>query len=177
MTRRFNFRRRRMPELDTTSTADISFMLLVFFLVTTSLDTDKGLGRKLPPPPDEKEERTLEVTKDQVLTLSLDDNDRLTCDGLPADSRTVRRRVMEFVAQRPDRHIIAIHSMPQTSYDAYFQLQHMVVTAYRDLREQWARKHYGRALKDCSADEREAVAKRFPQRIADTVGTGEGGER
>lgn len=175
MTRRFNFRRRRMPELNTTSTADISFMLLVFFLVTTSLGTDRGLGRKLPPLSDEKQEHALEVTKDQVLTLSLDGNDRLTCDGQPIGRRQLRRRVMEFVAQRPEKNVIAIHSMPQTSYDAYFQLQHTVVTAYRDLREQWARKHFGHTLSDCSDEEREAVAKRFPQRIADTVGTEKGG--
>ena len=45
-------RRRRVPGLNTTATADISFMLLVFFLVTTSIDTDKGLSRLLPAPPE-----------------------------------------------------------------------------------------------------------------------------
>jgi len=43
-------RQRRVPELNTTSTADISFMLLILFLVTTSMDIDKGLSRQLPPP-------------------------------------------------------------------------------------------------------------------------------
>ena len=45
----FRWKHRDVPELNTTSTADISFMLLVFFLVTSSMDTDKGLGRKLAP--------------------------------------------------------------------------------------------------------------------------------
>ena len=45
----FRWKHRDVPELNTTSTADISFMLLVFFLVTSSMDTDMGLGRKLAP--------------------------------------------------------------------------------------------------------------------------------
>ena len=44
-------KKRKMPGLNTSSTADISFMLLIFFLVTTSMDTDTGLGRTLPKPP------------------------------------------------------------------------------------------------------------------------------
>ena len=47
--------REPVPELNTSSTADISFMLLVFFLVTSSMDSDKGLATQLPPPEDNTE--------------------------------------------------------------------------------------------------------------------------
>ena len=50
-------RHREVPGLNTTSTADISFMLLVFFLVTSSMDSDKGLGRKLPPVDEQQQEQ------------------------------------------------------------------------------------------------------------------------
>ena len=53
---RFHRGQREIPELNTTSTADISFMLLVFFLVTSSMDSDKGLRRQLPPPPQEEQQ-------------------------------------------------------------------------------------------------------------------------
>ena len=62
------FRRRRfeqIPELNTSSTADISFMLLIFFLVTSSMDTDKGLLRQLPPPPQEQQPPQ-DIRKDHV---------------------------------------------------------------------------------------------------------------
>ena len=51
----FERRRKKVPGLNTTSTADISFMLLIFFLVTSSMDTDKGLPRQLPPPQQEQQ--------------------------------------------------------------------------------------------------------------------------
>ena len=53
-------KKRKMPGLNTSSTADISFMLLIFFLVTTSMDTDMGLARRLPQPP-EKEQEDVEI--------------------------------------------------------------------------------------------------------------------
>ena len=56
----FSRRKHSMPVLNTTSTADISFMLLIFFLVTTSMDIDKGLSRQLPPLDDEKEEQVID---------------------------------------------------------------------------------------------------------------------
>ena len=54
---RWKQKRREFPELNTTSTADISFMLLVFFLVTSSMDSDHGLGRKLSPVDDQRQEQ------------------------------------------------------------------------------------------------------------------------
>ena len=75
-------RRHREPfqELNTTSTADISFMLLIFFLVTSSMDTDKGLLRQLPPLPDEKEQ-PLDINKEHVMTIALDNQNQLSLDG------------------------------------------------------------------------------------------------
>lgn len=73
-------RHRAIPELNTTSTADISFMLLVFFLVTSSMTSDKGLGRKLPPI-DEHQQEQRDVNRSNVLEVKLDANDILYCDG------------------------------------------------------------------------------------------------
>ena len=57
----FRRRKRDIPGLNTTSTADISFMLLIFFLVTSSMDTDKGLPRQLPPPDDSTRQEEVEI--------------------------------------------------------------------------------------------------------------------
>ena len=65
----FRRRHREVPELNTTSTADISFMLLVFFLVTSSMDADKGMGRMLPPVNDQQEQR--DISRSDILQLSI----------------------------------------------------------------------------------------------------------
>ncbi|MBR6190339.1 MAG: biopolymer transporter ExbD, partial [Prevotella sp.] len=70
---------RDIPELNTTSTADISFMLLVFFLVTSSMDSDKGLGRKLAPL-DEQQVEMRDVHRSDVLQIRIDERDSLYCD-------------------------------------------------------------------------------------------------
>ena len=64
----FARRKRTVPQLNATSTADISFMLLIFFLVTTSMDLDKGLGKKLPPVEKSKQEESL-VHKDNIIKV------------------------------------------------------------------------------------------------------------
>ena len=48
-------RKRKVPGINASSTADIAFMLLIFFLITTSMDTDRGLARRLPPPPEQNQ--------------------------------------------------------------------------------------------------------------------------
>ena len=50
--------KRKVPDINSSSTADIAFLLLIFFLITTSMDTDRGLARLLPPPPEDQDNRT-----------------------------------------------------------------------------------------------------------------------
>lgn len=65
-------KKKKMPGLNTSSTADISFMLLIFFLITTSMDTDTGLVRKLPPPPDKNQEKAqIDVKQRNILNIQI----------------------------------------------------------------------------------------------------------
>ena len=125
-------RRSEVPTLNTSSTADISFMLLVFFLVTSSMDSDKGMLRQLPPPPQEQE-KPLELKQGDMLTLSLDADDHLTADGesLPMDK--LAETIEQFAAVSPRQRVVIVETNPKTTYDAYFQLQQAVVKAYRRL--------------------------------------------
>lgn len=182
---------RKVPGLNTTSTADISFMLLIFFLVTSSMDTDKGLPRQLPPPQDEQKEQELMVRERNVLELRLDADDRLTIGGEQASLSQLEQRVVEFVAntkndpslpekstrdvnlfgrtQVSDRHIISIQVDRHTSYDAYFQMQNAIVAAYNNLRNQLAQSRFGHSYAQCSAEERDAVNMVYPQRISEAA--------
>ena len=158
---------RDIPELNTTSTADISFMLLVFFLVTSSMDSDKGLGRKLAPL-DEQQVEMRDVHRSDVLQIRIDERDSLYCDDKAVTLYELQQQVESFVASRQtDRHIVAVQTDRTTSYDAYFEMQNAVVAAYHSLRDRMARREYGHGLEQCTPQEREAVMQRYPQRISE----------
>ena len=101
----FRRKRREVPGLNTTSTADISFMLLVFFLVTTSMDADKGMNRQLPPKQDEKQEM-MDVDRSKVMSLALSEEGLLTIDEKIADIDNIRRQLKEFIVSAGPSHII-----------------------------------------------------------------------
>ena len=125
--------RQQIPELNTTSTADISFMLLIFFLVTSSMDTDKGLLRQLPPL-QEEEVKPNDVQKEHVMSVTLDASDQLACDGTLLTPAQLTERVMAFVANDPKEHVISIQTDRQTTYEAYYRMQNAIVAAYNRLR-------------------------------------------
>lgn len=173
--------RRTVPQLNTTSTADISFILLVFFLIMTSMDADKGLQRMLPPMADETQQEAADVERSNVLSLTITEDNRLMADGKPIDIGDVRRRVMSFVSHSADRrnHVIALDIDRKASYEVYFNVQNEIVAAYNELRNGYAiKKRYGRAYAVCTPEQRAAVRAYYPQRITETpAATEEGGGR
>ena len=129
----FRRRQREIPELNTTSTADISFMLLVFFLVTSSMDTDQGLGRQLSPM-DQQQQEQRDINRSNVLQISIDDDDLVTCDGKQVTPGELQQQVESFLASRQtDNYAIAVETGRKTSYNAYFEMQNSIVAAYRHL--------------------------------------------
>lgn len=88
-----------MPSLNTTSTADISFMLLIFFLVTTSMDTDRGLGRTLPKPPeDEEQQNEIDVKERNLLNIRVNKDNYLMIGDDFVSLSDVKPRAKEFIA-------------------------------------------------------------------------------
>lgn len=162
---------RDVPELNTTSTADISFMLLVFFLVTSSMNADKGLGRKLSPI-DEQKQEVQDINRSNVMQIALDANNLLTVDEKPATLAELQQQVESFVASRQsDRHVIAVQTDRKTSYQAYFEMQNAILLAYRALRNKMARKQFGHNFSECSPDERDIIIRKYPQRISEGMVT------
>jgi biopolymer transport protein ExbD len=163
------FRRRHsepVPELNTSSTADISFMLLIFFLVTSSMDTDQGLMRQLPPPPDEQQ-KPMDVKQDHVLSIRLDADDRLSLDGILLSETQLTEMLMRRIEGDRLEHVVSIETCRETSYEAYFHLQNAVVRAYGSLRDARARQLCGKPYSHLTADEREDIDHYYPQRISE----------
>ena len=166
------FRKRyhkQIPELNTTSTADISFMLLIFFLVTSSMDTNKGLLRQLAPPPIEHQQPQ-DVNKDLVVRVELDAHDQLTCDGKAATLQELQEAVVAMAMVNRTDHVVSVQADRATTYEAYFRMQDAIVGAYHQLRERYAQGHYGRPYHRLTPDERSIVNDYYPQRISESKG-------
>ena len=157
---------RQIPELNTTSTADISFMLLIFFLVTSSMDTDTGLMRQMAPPPLENEQ-PMDIQKDLVMRVELDSHDQLTCDGETVTLQELTEKVVSMASVNRTTHVISILADRKTTYEAYFRMQEAVVRGYQTLRQQYAQQHYGKDYLRCNNEEKAAVNDYYPQRISE----------
>ena len=162
-----------VPELNTTSTADISFMLLTFFLVTTSMDVDRGLVRQLPPLDDEHEETldATEVSRDNTLVLRITASGELLMNDRPVGVKNLRRQIAAFISRRPARHVICVDTDPSAGYNSYFQLEDEIVAAYNSVRDGIARKKFHKAYAALGEKQKNEVRDICPQRISETYKT------
>ncbi|MBQ4519545.1 MAG: biopolymer transporter ExbD [Bacteroidaceae bacterium] len=183
-------KKREVPELNSSSTADISFILLIFFLTTTSMDTDKGLARRLPPPPEDKDlDAETEIKERNVLQVRINAMDELMIGGDYAEVSEIRARAKEFIdnpenlANLPDKvakeidffgtvyitdkHVISLQSDRGTSYDKYFAVQNELVAAYNELRDELAKRKFHKPYTQCSEDEQLAIRTYYPQKISE----------
>lgn len=158
-----------VPGLNTTSTADISFMLLIFFLVTTSMDVDKGLLRQLPSPePQKKEQQQSVVDKANLMALRLTAGDTLLVNGKPMKVSLLKEETIRFVHRLGKKHLISIESDRDADYNLYFQMQNQLMEAYSQLRNETAQKKYHRDYALLNNDQKEQVRNICPQRITES---------
>ena len=99
--------RRETPEINAGSMADIAFLLLIFFLVTTTMDTDTGLIRKLPPPPEENLDEPDKINQRNIFEILVNANDQLLVDGDYIQVTELKERAKEFIKSNPSYPSIA----------------------------------------------------------------------
>ena len=160
-----------MPELNTTSTADISFMLLIFFLVVSSMDIDKGLTRQLPPMEKEHVVEETFVNKEHLLPLEITENDQLLIDGQAAQMKQLRSRASEFILKVGESHLISIDAHPSSTYDTYFHVQNELIRAYKDVRNTMAMRRFGKSFDLLTNQQKVDIRERIPQHIAEKYHT------
>ena len=147
--------KRQVPGVNTASTADISFMLLIFFLVTTSMDVDKGLFRLLPSPEPQKQLKTETIVdKKTLMALHVTADHRLLLNDKPIEVSRLKGEIIRFVNRLGNRHLISIESDREADYDLYFQMQNQIMMAYNELRNQYAMKHFGKAVDVLSSSQK-----------------------
>tara|TARA_Y100000031_G_C8156521_1_gene354865 strand:- start:612 stop:1013 length:402 start_codon:yes stop_codon:yes gene_type:complete len=110
-------RRFKGSEIPTSSMADIAFLLLVFFLVTTTIDTDKGLGIVLPPPG----EIEIEIRKENILNCLINSQGKVLLDDEPAMVNQIHNIVGQKLREN-DKLIISVKTHPKTAYNDYVRV-------------------------------------------------------
>ena len=89
--------RREIQEINAGSMADIAFLLLIFFLVSTTMDTDSGILTKLPPMPEEKQDEQVDVKERNIFVVLVNRNDQLLVEGELMNIRDLRVAAKEFI--------------------------------------------------------------------------------
>ncbi|MCF0159973.1 MAG: biopolymer transporter ExbD [Bacteroidaceae bacterium] len=189
-------KKKKVPGLNTSSTADISFMLLIFFLITTSMDTDKGLERRLPKPPENEDvKQEMKIKERNVMEVRLNSQGQVWVkDGGSSEFLNnvaeLRNRAKEFVKNEQnlphfpekhakfieglgqcfvtDKHVISVQTAPDTPYWIYFYVQNELVAAYNELRDDLSKQKFGgREYSALSDEQKVAVRAYYPQNISE----------
>lgn len=181
--------RKKMEEINASSMADIAFLLLIFFLVTTTMNVDTGLPRLLPPMPqkDQKDD-SQDFNARNVLLVRINKSDKLLVGGKPLEIFQLKDKAIEFIENPQDdpnlpekkiknidligpypvtAGIISLQNDRSTTYQAYLQVQNELVAAYNEVRNKLARQKFGKPFDKLPDDEKKAIQKAIPQRISE----------
>lgn len=159
--------RRRIPQLNTVATADISFMLLIFFLLTTSMNKEQGLARQLPPQEVENENVPTNVEKERVLTVSITSDSKYAVNDTILTETELAENMTEFIRNKGKEHIIELKADKNANYEAYFKLQNIIVNTYRSLRNAEAQRLFKKQMTECTEEQQEKIRQEFPQHITE----------
>lgn len=168
-------RNNEVPEINGSSLADIAFLLLIFFLVVTTIDVDTGIGFMLPPIPDDTEPPP--IRERNLLNILVNERGVVLLDGEPSAIGMVRDKVKQFVdnngvdpnlSDSPDDAVVSIKTSRQTPYEVYIDMLDEVVGAYNELRDEASRDRFGvpySALED-NSERKAEINEMYPKRIS-----------
>ena len=190
---------KKVPAINASSMADISFLLLIFFLITTSMDVSQGLARRLPAPvpPDAKVEDT-DINKRNLLVVKINSANQLMVQGQLMDVKQLKEEAKKFIANENDEtfypklyeedfgapfgmikytkeHVISVQNDVDTQYQAYLNVQNELVAAYNELRDECARKYFHKPYKELDEDTQKRINKIYPQKISEAEPKNYGG--
>ena len=188
--------KRSTPGLNTSSMADISFLLLTFFLMTSSINTDMGISRKLPPPKDPNQKEEIDIHKRNIFVVKINSHDALLFDGEIGDIRDLKTRAKDFLGNpndlenlpekiemdipllgsyRVSKGVISLQNDRGTSYDMYIQVQNELTAAVNEMRDELCRIKFGKSYNDAEKEQKEAIDKAIPVAISEAEPTKIGG--
>lgn len=180
--------KRTTPGLNTSSMADISFLLLTFFLLVSSINTDMGIARRLPPPLPPNQEIP-DVRERNIFIVKINSKDRLLFNGEVGDISLLKDRAKEFLSnpandpKLPEKEniyiegfheefpvskgVISLQNDRGTSYDMYFRVQNELAAAIHELREELSQERFGKKYEDINDEQRDAIETAIPIAISE----------
>ncbi|MDR2835344.1 MAG: biopolymer transporter ExbD [Bacteroidales bacterium] len=190
----------KTPEINSGSMADIAFLLLIFFLVTTTMDTDTGIARQLPPIAENNKVKTeVEIKERNLLPIKVNQYDKLLVGGKPTLVNNLKEKAKEFIKSNPTKNelpemeeksikginspvlvskgIISLQNDRGTTYSRYIEIQDILVSAYNELRNEAALQYFGKTTFDeLSEVQQDAIKEIYPQRISEAEPKNIGGK-
>lgn len=185
--------KRKVPGLNQSSVADISFILLIFFLVTTSMDTDTGLPRRLPEWDPNALDQEVMIRERNIMVVNVNKFNEIYVKNGAFNGRVgiteLKDLAKEFIANPYDninlpakeeyvipdfktvvttiKHVISLQTDRSTNYEIYFNVQNELTRAYNELRDEWCRETFGRGWNDASEDEQTFAKGMYPSKISE----------
>ena len=194
---------RETPEISAGSMADIAFLLLIFFLVTTTMDVDSGIMRKLPPPIENPDD--VKVIKRNIYTVLINSADMILVNGEVGNIKTLRADVKAFlmphypndprfpeidpielnirgkiVPYYKSKGIVSMQNDRGTSYKTYIHVQNELAGAVRELRDELSKEYYGISFKELLKADKVAakqIQKAIPKAISEAEPADFGGDK
>jgi biopolymer transport protein ExbD len=144
-------RGQRSAEIPTASQADLAFLLLLFFLVSTVIDVDTGIGLTLPEYVEDVE--TVEVSKDRMASVLVNETGDVLLDGQPISlfqiKNTIKPRIQSKIDQPKNKKlIVSIKTDRKTVYNAYIQALDQVKLAFFEVRDEYSNARFGKKYID-----------------------------
>jgi biopolymer transport protein ExbD len=190
---------KKTPGLNTGSMADISFLLLTFFLLTSSINTDQGIQRRLPPPLQDNQE-VPKINQRNVLRILVNMHDQLLVNGeVLSDVRQLRNITKEFInnptndphqSEKQSKYIddlaenamvskgvVSLQNDRSTSYAMYVAVQNQLTMAFNELRDEYSQQRFGKAYEKLSETQKKGVQKIYPISISEAEPSNYGGKK
>ena len=180
---------KKTPAINSSSTADIAFLLLCYFLMTTTMGSQTGLSRRLPPMPDPNAKvEDQKVNRRNIIIVKINSADRIMAGTEAIDISMLKDKIKEFLSNPADRGdlpektmtdiegygqypvskgVISLQNDRGTSYNAYIAVQNELVKAIDELRDEFARQNYGRPYASLTEEQQDIAKKAIPQNISE----------
>jgi biopolymer transport protein ExbD len=176
--------RREAPEINAGSMADIAFLLLIFFLVTTTMDVDKGISRKLPPIIEDPIDKPPPIKEKNVFVVLINSQDNLFVEEDYMDIDDLREAAKEFISNfgkdpassdNPQKAVISVQNDRGTSYEMFIAVQNELTAAYNELRDEESKKRFGKVYSELNDKESKEIQNYYPMKISEAEPVNLGG--
>jgi biopolymer transport protein ExbD len=180
---------KKTPAINSSSTADIAFLLLCYFLMTTTMGSQTGLSRRLPPMPDPNQKvEDQKVNRRNIIIVKINSADRILAGSEPIDVSQLKDKIKIFLTNPTDdpnlpvmepteieglgnrkvsKGVISLQNDRGTSYQAYIAVQNELVKAVNELRDEASMREFGKKFLALDEDQQKIIKNVVPQQISE----------